>query len=130
MPIDLDAESIDRALSAPPKYKQLADLLRAAIEDGRLQPGEEIPGETPLGKMVGIDRLTARSAITELVNEGLLDRRHGAVTRVVEEPMTRMTFDLPGSEKRAAQETARRRGDLLPEVLRSALRRYVQRHRH
>jgi DNA-binding GntR family transcriptional regulator len=130
MPIDLDAESIDRSLAAPAKYRQLADLLRAAIEDGRLQPGEEIPGENPLAVMVGMSRESVRKALALIADEGLIDRNHGAATRVAAEPMTRMSFKLLESEKRAAQETARHRGDSLPEVLRSALRRYVQRHRH
>jgi GntR family transcriptional regulator len=128
MPIELDKRSIDRSASAPP-FQQLADLIRAAIVDGRLQPGEALPGEGPLGETVGIDRLTARAAITELVNEGLLIRRHGAVTRVADGPEMPVRASLPINEWRDAHEVARRRGESLPEVIRGALRRYIKRYR-
>lgn len=58
-------------------YLQLREVVRNKIEEGEYLPGTAIPSENVLADMYGINRLTVRNAIDELVNEGLLKRVQG-----------------------------------------------------
>lgn len=58
-------------------YLQLREVVRNKIEEGEYLPGTAIPSENALADMYGINRLTVRSAIDELVKEGLLKRVQG-----------------------------------------------------
>ena len=58
-------------------YLQLREVVRNKIEEGEYLPGTAIPSENALAEMYGINRLTVRSAIDELVKEGLLKRVQG-----------------------------------------------------
>ena len=60
-----------------PIYLQLREVVRSKIEDGEYAPGTAIPSENLLASTYGINRLTVRSAIDALVNEGLLKRVQG-----------------------------------------------------
>jgi DNA-binding GntR family transcriptional regulator len=73
--------SIDRS-SPVPLYHQLAEQLRAAIDDGRLQPGDPFENEIALAERLDLSRPTVRRAIQELVGQGLLLRRRGLGTTV------------------------------------------------
>lgn len=66
-----------------PIYLQLREVVRSKIEDGEYAPGTAIPSENVLASTYGINRLTVRSAIDALVNEGLLKRVHGKGVYVV-----------------------------------------------
>lgn len=68
--------------SFTPAYYQLASILHGRIMDGRLRPGDRIPGENELGDEFGLSRMTARKAITVLADEGLVDRHRGRGTFV------------------------------------------------
>jgi GntR family transcriptional regulator len=61
-----------------PKYKQIADDLRAAITAGEYGPGDRIPGENVLSADYGVAVMTVRQAMTTLKNEGLVEARKGA----------------------------------------------------
>lgn len=74
---------IDRR-SPVPKYYQLKEIIRDMIEKEELGPGEAIPPERELCERYGVSRMTARQAIMELVNEGLLYRVQGLGTFVAE----------------------------------------------
>ncbi len=66
-----------------PIYLQLREVVRSKIEDGEYPPGTAIPSENVLASTYGINRLTVRSAIDALVNEGLLKRVQGKGVYVV-----------------------------------------------
>ena len=66
-----------------PIYLQLREVVRSKIEDGEYAPGTAIPSENVLASTYGINRLTVRSAIDALVNEGLLKRVQGKGVYVV-----------------------------------------------
>ena len=66
-----------------PIYLQLREVVRSKIEDGEYAPGTAIPSENVLAATYGINRLTVRSAIDALVNEGLLKRVQGKGVYVV-----------------------------------------------
>ncbi len=65
-----------------PLYYQLKELIREQIDNGELKPEDRIPSERELSERYEISRMTARQAITELVNEGLLFREQGKGTFV------------------------------------------------
>ena len=64
-----------------PAYQQIADDLRAAIKDGRLQPGDRLPTEREHASRYGVAVGTYRQALSVLRREGWLatHKRHGTV---------------------------------------------------
>lgn len=66
-----------------PLYYQLARYIEHAINVGDLAPGDRIENELSLTSRLGLSRPTARQAIQELVNKGLLVRKRGVGTQVV-----------------------------------------------
>ena len=69
-----------------PLYRQLRDQLRSIVLD--LDPGTWMPSESVLMEMARVSRATARKAVAELVNEGLLVSRQGTGTFVSEGKVT------------------------------------------
>ena len=69
--------------SPVPLYYQLARFIEHAINVGDLAPGDRIENELSLTSRLGLSRPTARQAIQELVNKGLLVRKRGVGTQVV-----------------------------------------------
>lgn len=65
-----------------PVYWQIKEDLYAQILDGWLKPNERIPSEPKLAKKYNVSRLTARNAVTALVNDGYLFRVQGQGTFV------------------------------------------------
>lgn len=60
-----------------PLYRNLANKIRKDIASGKIAPGSKLPSENELANKYGMSRLTARQAVTVLVNEGLVERHHG-----------------------------------------------------
>jgi len=69
--------------SPVPLYYQVAQSIEHAINTGALAPGDRLENELSLTKRLGLSRPTARQAIQELVNKGLLVRKRGVGTQVV-----------------------------------------------
>jgi GntR family transcriptional regulator len=69
--------------SPVPLYYQLAQFIEHAINTGDLAPGDRLENELSLTSRLGLSRPTARQAIQELVNKGLLVRKRGVGTQVV-----------------------------------------------
>lgn len=72
---------IDRG-SPVPLWHQLAQQLTAAVDDGRLQPGDPFENELALAARLNVSRPTVRRAMQEMVDQGLLVRRRGIGTTV------------------------------------------------
>jgi DNA-binding GntR family transcriptional regulator len=72
--------------SGRPIYAQLADIIAAKIATGELAPDRPIPAETRLAEEYGVARLTARRAVRELRDRGLVYTVQGKGTFVVEPP--------------------------------------------
>ncbi len=60
---------------APAKYKVLRDELLRAIKAGEFMAGERLPSERTLAEQFGVSHMTARRAVTDLVEFELLERR-------------------------------------------------------
>ena len=65
-----------------PLYYQIREQLRQQILSGALRPGDALPGETQICAETGVSRMTARQALTQLANEGLVIRQRGRGTFV------------------------------------------------
>jgi GntR family transcriptional regulator len=77
-----------------PLYIQLANRLRDSINEGQIASGEALPSERALSELTGASRVTIRKAIEQLVDEGLLQRRHGSGTFIApraEQPGTTLS---------------------------------------
>ena len=92
MPAQLIDLRIDRS-SPVPLYHQVAEQLRAAITDGRLEPGDPFENEMAMCDRLGLSRPTVRRAIQEMVDQGLLVRRRGVGTTVANRKVHRR-FEL------------------------------------
>jgi GntR family transcriptional regulator len=65
-----------------PFYYQIREQLRGQIASGKLKPGDILPGETQICTETGVSRMTARQALAQLANEGLVIRQRGRGTFV------------------------------------------------
>jgi GntR family transcriptional regulator len=82
-------------LSYAPRYREIEHALRARIST--LRPGQRLPSDADLCAEFGVSRMTARHAMSQLAEEGLVRRDPGRGTFVAEPPTHRranflMTF--------------------------------------
>jgi DNA-binding transcriptional regulator YhcF (GntR family) len=77
---DLDF-AIDRAAEVPIGV-QLAWALRARIHDGRLTPGQRLPGLRDFAQALKINANTVRAVYQRLEHEGMIESRQGSGTYV------------------------------------------------
>lgn len=71
-----------------PLYYQLKQILLEQIETNEWNPGDLIPSEQELQDRYGLSRTTVRQTLSEMVNEGLLNRQRGRGTFVARKKMT------------------------------------------
>lgn len=90
---------------AIPLWFQLADILRESIRNNEFHPGETLPTEADLFRVFGISRTTARASLNKLVHEGLVTRRSGVGTVVIEAKV-----DQPVSQLLGFSEDMKQRG--------------------
>ena len=77
----------DRLPVRAPLVTQAAAAIRARIEAGRWQLGQQLPSEPQLATELGISRGTLRESVRLLISNGLLHRRHGVGTFVARLPL-------------------------------------------
>src|SRR5260370_29618718 len=77
-----------------PRYYQLKEIMRERVRSGEWKPGDLIPSERELGEKYGISRMTARQALTDLVNEGLFYRDQGKRTFLSQRKITQQLIHL------------------------------------
>ncbi|QDB79674.1 GntR family transcriptional regulator [Georgenia sp. 311] len=80
--------NLDRA-SPVPLYHQISSVLQAAIVSGELAPHARIENELAMADRLQVSRPTARRALQELVDKGLLVRKRGVGTEVAPEIIRR-----------------------------------------
>lgn len=72
-----------------PLYYQISSRLERAIREGTIPAGARLENEISIGEKLGLSRPTVRRAIQELVDKGLLVRRRGIGTQVVQARVNR-----------------------------------------
>lgn len=72
-----------------PLYFQVSSRLENAIRSGSIPAGARLENEIAIGQRLSLSRPTVRRAIQELVDKGLLVRRRGIGTQVVQGQVTR-----------------------------------------
>jgi DNA-binding GntR family transcriptional regulator len=82
MPRRIDPTA-DRAV-----YRQLADLIRDAINTGQLRPGELLPSEGRLAQVHEVGRDAVRDALALLRSEGQIVTERGVGSRVRDQTHT------------------------------------------
>ncbi len=94
-----------------PIYVQIRETLRGEITGGALKRGEKLPPEHELAGKFGVSRMTIRESIEDLVDEGLLYRRHGVGTFVafphLQRDHTRLTSFFDKAEDEGIEVRAR-----------------------
>jgi GntR family transcriptional regulator len=90
-----------------PVYIQIRESLRTEITKGFLKRGEQLPSEHDLASKYNVSRMTIRQSIEDLVDEGLLYRRHGVGTFVayphLQRDHTRLTSFFDKAENEGIQ---------------------------
>jgi DNA-binding GntR family transcriptional regulator len=82
------------ARDSSPLYVQLARKLGQAIRDGQYPADAALPSERLLSESLDVSRVTARKAIDQLVDQGLIVRRRGSGNYIaprIEQPLSRLT---------------------------------------
>ena len=77
-----------------PLYTRIQEYVADLILSGKLAPDSKIQSERDFSEDLGVSRMTVRRAITELVNEGLLERKHGSGTYVAKPKLTYQAGEL------------------------------------
>lgn len=83
---------LDRS-SPVPLYHQIASTLEESIVSGHIAPHTRIENEVALASRLQVSRPTARRALQELVDKGMLTRKRGVGTEVAPE-LIRRAVDL------------------------------------
>lgn len=88
-------------LSVKPKRvsHRVADQIRNLILEGKLKPGDKLPSERELSKVVGVGRLSLREGLRILESSGILQTRYGVhsgtyVSEVRIEDLTERFLDI------------------------------------
>lgn len=100
-----------------PKYLQLAQDLRASIESERIQVGALMPTETDLCAHYGVSRITVRTAMRVLSDQGLVSKRPGVGTRVERKAVRQQFVHTSDSVESVLQFTEETHFDLLDHAI-------------
>src|SRR5581483_5880971 len=82
--------------SPMPLHYQVREQIALAIADGRLLPGQHLPPEEDLASQASVSRTTIRQALAALVNEGLIERKRGKGSWVLEPTIDQQLVGLTG----------------------------------
>jgi len=58
-------------------YEKIVGQIRSLIQEGKLNPGDRLPGERELAETLGCSRSSLREAFRVLESEGLIVSKHG-----------------------------------------------------
>lgn len=103
-----------------PIYVQLRDILRDQIENGVYLPGTAIPSEKELSEKYGVNRQTVRTAIEQLMKEGVVKPFQGKGVYVMGERMNRDLDTLTGFSRTILEKNSEPRIHVLNKKLRTA----------
>ena len=89
-----------------PLYIQLREVIRSKIEEGEYPPGTAIPSENQLAVTYGLNRVSVRSALAALENEGLITAVQGK-GMFVNGPKTERDLESLGGYRQTMNERGR-----------------------
>jgi GntR family transcriptional regulator, transcriptional repressor for pyruvate dehydrogenase complex len=78
-------------------YKRIAAHVRELIEKRELRPGERLPSERDLARMLRVSRIPVREAMRTLAAQGLIEIRHGQGTFVAPRGLEAAIHELAGA---------------------------------
>ena len=84
---------------ATPLHSQIRNLLEATIRSGQWRANDRVPSEREICDQHGVSRITARRAVSDLVNDGLLYTIAGKGTFVVDRPLRQELRPLVGFDE-------------------------------
>ena len=61
--------------------QQVAEQIKDLILEGKLKPGDKLPSERELSKIIGVGRLSLREGLRILESSGILRTRYGVILR-------------------------------------------------
>ncbi|HEY1043398.1 MAG TPA: GntR family transcriptional regulator [Telluria sp.] len=88
------ADQTPRSRDTTPLYMQVARKLMQDLRAGRYQADQALPAERVLSEQLDISRVTARKAIDQLVEQGLVVRKRGSGNYVaprIEQPLAQLS---------------------------------------
>jgi GntR family transcriptional regulator len=83
-----------QASDTSPLYMQIARKLTDDVRAGRYQVDQALPSERTLSEQLNVSRVTARKAIDQLVEQGLVVRRRGSGNYIaprIEQPLSNLS---------------------------------------
>jgi GntR family transcriptional regulator len=93
-----------------PLYMQVARKLIQDVRDGRYQVDQALPSERVLSEQLDISRVTARKAIDQLVEQGLVVRRRGSGNYIaprIEQPLSNLSSFSEQLQERGYQPSSK-----------------------
>jgi GntR family transcriptional repressor for pyruvate dehydrogenase complex len=74
-----------------PLYQQIADKIESMIETNGLEPGNQLPSEYELAKVLKVSRVTVHQAMLVLAEKGLVQIKAGSGVYVTDMPLSVVT---------------------------------------
>ena len=87
--------SAAESAESTPRYLQIKQAVLEQIRSGVWRPGDPVPGDAEVARRFGCARMTAHRALRELADEGVIERRRRAGSRVALRTTRSLLVDVP-----------------------------------
>ena len=84
-------------------WTDVRNEIRARILDRTYAPGDRLPRDEDIARDLGCARATVHRAMQDLSQIGLVERKRKGGTRVLSDPVTRATVDIPITRREIEQ---------------------------
>ena len=101
-------------------YRDVKSDILSKITKGDWEPGSLVPNEVKLAEMYGCARATGNRAMRELADDGIIERRRKAGTRVRIAPVREARFSIPIVRKEIEEKGAEYRYSLVSSTFEDA----------
>lgn len=107
----------DRQAAMKATYRDIKADILAKITLGSWEPGSLVPNEIDLAETYGCARATVNRAMRELADDGIVERRRKAGTRVRMAPVRHARFTIPIVRDEIEQQNAKYRYSLVSKAI-------------